>query len=258
MSAAYLHGDDDEFGQGLELPGKLGIYAWKALTESHGAIRRHDFKQYGEEAEGVLVCIFQSGALDDGDEEKAEEDEPEIERELETQMVREVARGFLFFLARRPDPEGFFLVHVGLADRHGDGENGNVHHYHVADLDGGVQVGNVDHGETGSAGGRGLEETSEEAVAGGERCDGRVAELLVLLVLRILENGKTVTTYIENDEEDQIHTIQNHQNPKQPPIRLAWKKQRKTSTWMIQQKPQLFPHAARLGHHLGVHPDSKP
>ena len=93
-------------------------------------------------------------------------------------MVREVAGGFfLFFFARGPDAEGFFLVYVGLADRHGNGENGYVHHYHVADLHGGVQVGNVDDGETGGTGGCRLEETGEEAVAGGERGYGWITEL---------------------------------------------------------------------------------
>jgi hypothetical protein len=44
MSAADLHRDDDEFGQGAELAGEGGVDAWEAETESDGAVRGDDFE----------------------------------------------------------------------------------------------------------------------------------------------------------------------------------------------------------------------
>lgn len=194
MAAADLHGDDDEFRQGLELSGERGVCAWVALAEAYGAVSGDDFEEDGEEAEGVFVCVFEAGAFDDGDEEEAEEDEPEIEGELAAEMVREVAGLCVVEFVVGPDAEGFFFVDVGLADGHGDGEDGDVHHDKVADLDGGVQVGDVDHGETSGTGRGGLEETGEEAVAAGEGCDGWIIE-------------------IEDDEEDEIDTVEDNQDP---------------------------------------------
>jgi hypothetical protein len=93
-------------------------------------------------------------------------------------MVREVALVCVFFLvAVGPDTEGFLLVHVGLPDTHGDGENGYVHHDEVADLDRRVEIGDADDGETSSACRGGLEKTGEEAMAGGKVCNGIVFEL---------------------------------------------------------------------------------
>jgi hypothetical protein len=97
-------------------------------------------------------------------------------------MVGQVGGLFgFFFLPAGPDAKAFLFVDVGLADRHGDGKDGNVHHDEVRDLDGGVQVRDVDDGEASCAGRGGLEEAREEAVAAREGGDGWVVELLYML-----------------------------------------------------------------------------
>ena len=79
VAAADLHGDDDEFGEGLELAREGGVGVRVAEAEADGAVRGYDFEEDGEEREGVLVCVFEAPALDDGDEEEAEEDVPQVE-----------------------------------------------------------------------------------------------------------------------------------------------------------------------------------
>lgn len=116
MAAANLHGDDDKFRQRLELRGKGGVGAWVALAEAYGTVGRDDFEEDGEQGEGVLVCVFEAGAFDDGDEEEAEENEPEVEGELAAEMVGEVAGFCVVEFVVGPDAEGFFFVDVGLTD----------------------------------------------------------------------------------------------------------------------------------------------
>lgn len=57
MAPTDLHGDDDEFGEGLELAGERGVCARVAEGEADGAVRGDDFEQDGEEGEGVLVGL---------------------------------------------------------------------------------------------------------------------------------------------------------------------------------------------------------
>ncbi len=78
MTATNLHGDDDEFGQGTKLRGEGGVAIGVAERETDGAVGGDDFEEDGEEAEGNILCVLESGAFDDGDEEEAQEDEPEI------------------------------------------------------------------------------------------------------------------------------------------------------------------------------------
>lgn len=177
VAAADLHGDDDEFGDCFELCGEGGVCAGEAEGEADGAVGGDDFEEDGEEAEGVFVCVFETLAFDDGDEEEAQEDEPQIERELATQVVGEVGGVSVVVVFVGPDAEGFLLIYVGLSHRHGDGEDGDVHHDQVANLDGGMELRDVDDGESGGTGGCSLKETREETVTSGNGSDGRVVEL---------------------------------------------------------------------------------
>lgn len=101
-----------------------------------------------------------------------------------------------------------------------------------------MQVGDVDHGETSGAGRGGLEETSEEAVAAGEGCDGWIIE-------------------IEDDEEDEIDAVEDNQDPEEPPVRLAGEQQRETSTWVVKQETKFLPNTTAFGYQLGVDPNGK-
>lgn len=156
VSAADLHGDDDQLAQGLELAREARVDAGIPHAEAHSAVRRDDLEEHAEQRERVVVCVFQAGTLDDGDEEEAEEDVPQIERELAPQMGADVAGGRVVVRvvgggAMAPDAEGLFFVDVGAARADGDGEDGDVHHDEVRDLGGGVQGSDVDDGETGGA-----------------------------------------------------------------------------------------------------------
>src|SRR5690242_2028963 len=64
-------------------------------------------------------------------------------------------------------------------------------------------------------------------------------------------------TYIENDKEDKIDTVQSNEHSEKPPISFAGKKQGEASTGMIEQKPQFLPDTRSLGHKLGRKPDDK-
>lgn len=61
MPSADLHGDDDEFGEGLELAGEGGVYAWVAKGEADCAVGGDDFEEDGEEGEGVFVGLWVGG-----------------------------------------------------------------------------------------------------------------------------------------------------------------------------------------------------
>jgi hypothetical protein len=71
VAAAELHGDDDEFGEGFHLSRERRVDAGVAETETDGAVGGDDFEEDGEEGEGVVVCILEAVAFDDGDQEEA-------------------------------------------------------------------------------------------------------------------------------------------------------------------------------------------
>lgn len=176
VATSDLHGDDDEFGQRFQLTRERGVDAWVAETETDGSVGGDDLEEHGEEGEGVVVCVLEPAAFDDGNEEEAQKDEPQIEGELASQMVAEVARlCFVIFIS--PDAEGLLFVDVGLAHGHGNWKDGDIHHDQVAHLNGGVEVGNIDDGKPGSTCCGGLKEAVEEAESGWKNCNGRIIEL---------------------------------------------------------------------------------
>jgi hypothetical protein len=149
MSTTDLHSDDDEFGEGGELSRETGVGLRVAERETDGAVGGHDFEKDGEEGEGRLTEVFEPRALDNGDEEEAEEDVPQIEGELATEMGAEIAAARRVFFDAVVYTEGSLLVHICLTQTDGDGEDGNVHHDEIGDLDGWMQFGYVNNGETG-------------------------------------------------------------------------------------------------------------
>ena len=129
MTPADLHGHDNELAQGAELAREAGVEAGEAEGEADGAVGGDDFEEDGEEAEGVLVWVFEAGAFDDGNEEEAEEDEPEVERELAAEVMGKVGRlGVVFVVVAGPNTKRLLFVDVGLSHRHGDWEDRNIHH----------------------------------------------------------------------------------------------------------------------------------
>lgn len=85
-----------------------------------------------EEGTNVVVYILDMRAFSDSDDEEAQEDIPQIERELFPQMRTDKgglgAAAFLLLVTVCVDAQGALLVDVGLADADGDGEDGDVHH----------------------------------------------------------------------------------------------------------------------------------
>lgn len=61
VAASDLHGDDDEFGEGLELAREGGVDARVAEGEADGAVGGDDFEEDGEEGEGVFVGLLTRG-----------------------------------------------------------------------------------------------------------------------------------------------------------------------------------------------------
>jgi hypothetical protein len=106
---------------------------------------------------------LQAGAFHDGDDEEAQEDIPQVERQLATYVGTKVAvLGALVFIAR-PDAERFLFVDVGLTHGNSNGKDRDVHHDEVRHLDGGMQISETDDREACSASGSGLEEAVKEA-----------------------------------------------------------------------------------------------
>lgn len=64
-------------------------------------------------------------------------------------------------------------------------------------------------------------------------------------------------THIEDDEENQVDTVQSDKHSKQPPISFAGKQQREASTRVVKQEPQFFPNATAFGHELRGEPDDE-
>lgn len=64
-------------------------------------------------------------------------------------------------------------------------------------------------------------------------------------------------TYVENNEENQINSVEKDKNPKEPPGRAAWKQKRKASSRVVKQELQLFPDTAALGNKLLGDPDDE-
>ena len=71
MAPTDLHGDDDEFAEGAELAAERSVDAGVPEAETDGAVGGDDFEEDGEEGEGDFLCVFESGAFDDGDEKEA-------------------------------------------------------------------------------------------------------------------------------------------------------------------------------------------
>jgi len=182
VTATELHCDDDELGERLHLPRERSVDTWVAKTETDGAVGRDDLEEDREQGKGVVVCVFKTIAFDDGNQEKTQEDEPQVEGELATKMVTQVARVFFVCVVVivGPDAERLFFVDVRLAHTHCDGEDGYVHHNQVTNLNGRVEIGDVNHGKTGGTGGCSLEKTIEEPESRWEGNNGGVVELQLI------------------------------------------------------------------------------
>lgn len=142
MTAADLHGDDDEFGNDPELAREGGVYVWVTERETDGAVGRDDLEEDREECEGILVRVRQMVPFDNADNEKAESNIPQIKSELTPQMSADIAWLFAVFIiviaGCAVDAQGFLFVDVGPTNGYGDREDGNVHHDHIRDLNGRV------------------------------------------------------------------------------------------------------------------------
>lgn len=127
----------------------------------------------------IVVRVLQPAALDDSDDEEAEEDVPQIKRQLAPQVRADVARFLrvVVVVLLAVDAEASLLVDVGPPHGNGNGKHGYVHHDQIGNLDGGVQFGDVDDGEARRACRRRLEPAVEDADAAREGGDDRVVEL---------------------------------------------------------------------------------
>ena len=76
VAAADLHGDDDEFGEDVELPGERGVHVGVAEGKTDGAVCGDDFEEDGEECEGVLIRVGELVAFDNGDDEQSQGNVP--------------------------------------------------------------------------------------------------------------------------------------------------------------------------------------
>ena len=65
-------------------------------------------------------------------------------------------------------------------------------------------------------------------------------------------------TYIEDDKEYQIQTVETNKHTKQPPVGFTREEQGEASTRVVEQEAQFFPDATALGHEFGHEPDDKP
>lgn len=84
----------------------------------------------GEGGTNIVGSILDMAALCDADDEKAEEDVPQIKGQLFPQMCADkggLPTVFRLIVIGIDSKTGFF-VDVGFAHGDGDGEDGNVHH----------------------------------------------------------------------------------------------------------------------------------
>lgn len=121
--------------------------------------------------------VLQARAFDNGDDEEAQEDVPQVEGQLATYVGAEIAISAVLVFITRPYAEGLLFVHVGLTHGNGDGKDRNVHHDQVRDLNGGMQVRETDDGKACSTSGGSLEEAIQETETSGQAFDSWGVEL---------------------------------------------------------------------------------
>ena len=68
---------------------------------------------------------------------------------------------------------------------------------------------------------------------------------------------KQSSTHIKYNKENQIYTIQYHQNGKKPPCSVPRKQQCETSSRVIQQKAKFFPQSGTVSGKLGDNPNDQ-
>ncbi|KAL8680070.1 MAG: hypothetical protein Q9186_003709 [Xanthomendoza sp. 1 TL-2023] len=215
MSASDLHRDDDKFRHDRKLPGEGRIRVGVSQRKPHCTIRRDNLKQATIDGERILIRILKVFPLGNCDDEKTQEDVPQIERQLSPEMGPDVARlvGVLIILPSIGiDAKRFLLVHIGATNRDGDGEDGDI--------------GEVDRCKSRSSSGRSLEEPVQYAVPDTTN----------------LRDHRVV--YIQDDEEDEIQTVQKNQDPEEPRGGVTRKQERETTSRVVEQEFKLFPRAA--------------
>jgi hypothetical protein len=100
-----------------------------------------------------------------------------------------------------------------------------------------------------------LKEAIEEPEAYRKVGDGIVVELNP----RSVKYGQVLEgyTHIEDDEEEQIDTVEKNKHPEQPPVSLTGEKKSEAATRMIEQEAEFFPDAAAARHAFGAEPDDE-
>ena len=84
MATTEHHGDDDELADDFELRRETGVGVWVSQRESDGAVSGYDLEKHAEHGESVLVRVSKLVAFHDADDEQAQEEIPQIERQLAT------------------------------------------------------------------------------------------------------------------------------------------------------------------------------
>lgn len=179
VAATDLHGDDNEFGDDAKFGGERGVDICVAQTEADGAVGADDLEEDGEHGEG-WVAALDAVAFRDGDYEEAEENVPQIERQLSSQMGTNVRGLFfvgVFFCGGAVDAEGLLFVDVGSTDGNGDGEDGDVHHDKVGYLDRRMQCSQIDNSESSCTCRHSLKPTIQDSNVDWQFCDDSVTQL---------------------------------------------------------------------------------
>jgi len=148
------------------------VLARHASTQAHRTIRRRDFKEHGELTEPG-VATDDMAALDDADEKKRKELEPDVVRELFLEVRCDAGRAAVVLL----QPNRALFVRVCLAQREHERVARHVHDDEVRDQTGGRERREADDVCAGRAQAGGLEEAVEDARARRYRFDGGHADV---------------------------------------------------------------------------------
>ncbi|KND94774.1 hypothetical protein TOPH_00616 [Tolypocladium ophioglossoides CBS 100239] len=234
VAATDLHGDDDEFANHGEPRAQRGINTGRSHAQPHSSVGANNLEEHGEQVKSAPLDL---PSLTDGEDKEAQENVPQVERELPPQVASDIVQstsiGVVLQVLVVVHAERLFLVNVSSSDRDGDGEDGNVHHDHVQDRHRRMQVCQVDCRETCRPCGSSLKEADDDAILERQPADG-------------------FRTEIEDDEEHQVQRVQDDQDPKQPPVGTGGEQKREASTRMF------LPQARSLGRNLRKHPDHEP
>lgn len=91
-----------------------------------------------------------------------------------------------------------------------------------------------------------MEKAVQDAVTDRDRGEGDFVELYHWISHR--SRVDRPNTYVKNDEQDEIKTVKDDQDPEQPPSSRAGEKECKATAWMVEKEFEFFPHAAISGY----------